>query len=316
MNHGCNRAGGRVLLLIILCLSCLGPSGCGPRAARMDKQEINHPLIQKAIELIKYGDEDAAIALFKKSLDKEPTLARAHLELAFLYDKPTRDYVRAVHYYQRYLELRPDSDKKEMIEERIRMAKLAFAATLIPQSVAGAERMMSLEKENAVIKMDNEYLRNEMRDMQVRMDALAAAAASNTVRVVEVAPPAATVLPTTPPQMPNPPPVVSETIQEKIHVKTVAAPPVAKKRLPAVEARPVPVTGNADVGDRRPAATAKSAVKQRVKIYYVQKGDTLSRIALKVYGDSSRWRDILSSNSTSVRNEKDLRVGMRLNIPP
>lgn len=313
-----NRIGGlskrSVVLGMALGLVCAGLAGCGPRAARLDKQEINHPMIQKAVELVKYGDEDAAIALFKKALDKEPTLARAHLELAFLYDKPTRDYVRAIHYYQRYLELRPESDKKEMIEERIRMAKLAFAATLIPQSVAGAERMMSLEKENAVIKMDNEYLRNEMRDMRLRMEAMAAAASSNTVRVVEtivaaVPPvPAPTVVP---PPIPETPPLPVNP-----HAQPVTANTGKKNRLPSSATKPTTIVTSQELVERRPPPAPKSPVRQRMKIYYVQKGDSLTRIALKVYGDTSRWRDILNANSTTMRNEKDLKIGMRLNIPP
>jgi nucleoid-associated protein YgaU len=54
----------------------------------------------------------------------------------------------------------------------------------------------------------------------------------------------------------------------------------------------------------------------KVKQYKVQKGDSLSMIALKVYGDNRRWRDIYLANRASMRNERDLRVGQVLRIPP
>ena len=308
--------------VVVILLAGVAGAGCSPRTTRMDQRDETNPMIRKAIELKKFGDEDAAIALFKKALDSQPTPAIAHLELAFLLDKPTRDYVRAVFHYQRYLELRPETDKKEMIEERVRMAKLSFASTLIPQQAEGAQRMMAMEKENSALRMENEYLRNEMRDMRVRIDTLNAALASNTVRTVETVAlvPMVDTTPVTRISSPLTPTSVP-IVQAKLRTPNVVPTPRPTWRAPATTTTtmalvvedalpPVPP----ETGRVKKITTVRNARKTRV--YYVQKGDSLSRIAVKVYGDGNRWRDIMNANSAAMRNDKDLKVGMRLSIPP
>jgi nucleoid-associated protein YgaU len=47
----------------------------------------------------------------------------------------------------------------------------------------------------------------------------------------------------------------------------------------------------------------------------VQTGDTLSGLAAKYLGSSSRWRDLLQANSDQMDKATDLRVGMTLKIP-
>jgi nucleoid-associated protein YgaU len=49
--------------------------------------------------------------------------------------------------------------------------------------------------------------------------------------------------------------------------------------------------------------------------YLVQKGDTLSGIAAKVWGSGKNWRVILEANATLLPSEDALRPGMRLRIP-
>lgn len=49
--------------------------------------------------------------------------------------------------------------------------------------------------------------------------------------------------------------------------------------------------------------------------YRVVSGDTLSAISRKVYGTTSRWRDIFEANRNILRSPNDLRVGQLLRIP-
>ncbi len=51
------------------------------------------------------------------------------------------------------------------------------------------------------------------------------------------------------------------------------------------------------------------------RTYKVLAGDTLSRIALNVYGDQNKWRKIYQANSEIMRNENDLKPGQILSIP-
>ena len=51
-----------------------------------------------------------------------------------------------------------------------------------------------------------------------------------------------------------------------------------------------------------------------VETYVVQRGDTLQRIARKLYGDAKRWRDIAAANPGLKKGR--LTPGALLTIPP
>ena len=49
--------------------------------------------------------------------------------------------------------------------------------------------------------------------------------------------------------------------------------------------------------------------------YTVEKGDTLTIIAMKVYGDPSLWRRLYDANRSTIRNPNAILPGQRLDIP-
>ncbi len=53
---------------------------------------------------------------------------------------------------------------------------------------------------------------------------------------------------------------------------------------------------------------------KKIKTYEVAEGDTLSSIAEKIYGDSSRWKDIFKANKEALKN-KGVVKGLILTIP-
>lgn len=68
------------------------------------------------------------------------------------------------------------------------------------------------------------------------------------------------------------------------------------------------------------AAQAKSvetpqAAAEGQRIYVVKKGDTLSGIALEVYGKAGRWREIFEANKDVIKNPNLIRPGWKLRIP-
>lgn len=50
--------------------------------------------------------------------------------------------------------------------------------------------------------------------------------------------------------------------------------------------------------------------------YVVEKGDTLEKIAKKVYGETKRWPKIYKANKALLRNANRVYPGQRLTIPP
>ena len=51
------------------------------------------------------------------------------------------------------------------------------------------------------------------------------------------------------------------------------------------------------------------------RIYTVQERDSLYKISRQMYGDPSRWREILEANRGVLPSESQLQPGMRLIIP-
>jgi nucleoid-associated protein YgaU len=94
-----------------------------------------------------------------------------------------------------------------------------------------------------------------------------------------------------------------------------ATPPTAAQR--PIDRAPIDNTGVIPPPPRepRPAAPTAGAAKapSASKTYVVKKGDTLSEIAQKFYGDSSQWKKIQRANN--IKDPKVLRVGQKLVIP-
>ena len=62
-------------------------AGCDPKARHSDESEREHPAIKKARELESAGDIEGARFIYQALLDRDPSVARAHLGLAFLLEK-------------------------------------------------------------------------------------------------------------------------------------------------------------------------------------------------------------------------------------
>lgn len=148
------------LLLILLAMA---PAGCDRSVKQADREDWTDKFMQDARKAEEAGKVDTAIELFTEALDRDPKLARAHLELALLVHAYKKEYVLAVYHYRRYLTLRPDTDKRELIEGRIRMAERALAAALAGAGGSIAQTLTTLEKENADLKARVRQLQTELR---------------------------------------------------------------------------------------------------------------------------------------------------------
>lgn len=135
----------------------------GCRRASRDAQEEHDSLLNKAIELKKAEEIDQAIHYCKKSLERKPKLASAHLELAGMYDFYQEDYVRAIYHYERYLELRPDSQKRKLIEDVVRQARLNFASSVPDVSNQALAELAKLKNENKQLRSQIIRLKQEVQ---------------------------------------------------------------------------------------------------------------------------------------------------------
>jgi nucleoid-associated protein YgaU len=69
-----------------------------------------------------------------------------------------------------------------------------------------------------------------------------------------------------------------------------------------------------DYSDVRGGSSSTARTNQ--KMYTVQKGDSLSKIAKAQYGDMKRWKDIYEANRDRIGDNPDLiQPGWELRIP-
>lgn len=127
-------------------------TGCSRGAASQDKWDERDPYLKRALARKNMDDIDGAIELLNKALVRKPDLARAHLELGLLYDTHKQDYIRAIYHYERYLELRPDAEKRKLIQDLIRQARLSFTASLPDPPPGAIEQIAMLKREISALK--------------------------------------------------------------------------------------------------------------------------------------------------------------------
>ena len=148
-------------------------AGCGQGVSWQDNRDERDPLFQRARERKNTQDVDGAIKLYNEALDNKPQLARAHLEVGLLYAKK-ENFVRAIYHYQRYLELRPAAEKRDLVTSLIREAQLCYAASL-PNRPPGAI------EEIALLKKEIEALRAQRLGTNVQHNASSAVAVFSNV---------------------------------------------------------------------------------------------------------------------------------------
>ncbi len=88
--------------------------------------ESRHPLFKKASNLKEKGKYSESVKAFEQYIKINPDSAKAHLELATLYDDNLKDSFLAIYHYRRHLELEPDSQEKQNIESWMKGAEKEY----------------------------------------------------------------------------------------------------------------------------------------------------------------------------------------------
>ena len=236
------------------------------------EQEVNY---LRAKKLYEQQDFPAAAEFYKKTLSANPDFAKAHLELGLLSDDKLGDPIAAIYHYRRYLELRPDSEKRQLVEDFIERAKFSLAAKLPQSPVVDVGELTRLQNEKVALLQENATLRSRVAELEK-----AATAAGTSIAET----PTATVVST-----PAPASVMTPS-------------PAAATMVMAA----APVTAFAE-------PSPGEAV--RAHTYVVQKGDTLQSLALRYYGTRSGWEKIYQANRSGLPSKDQLKVGQQLVIP-
>ena len=232
-------------------LVCLGFLVLGSGCSR-DPIDERDPNLRRARVLKNAEDYEGAVAMYEKALRRKPGLARAHWELATLYDQVFADDIRAIYHYQKYLELDPEAERRDLVEDLISVAKVSFAASLPQNSDEAIREVRRLQRENAALADLLSGEREVIRDLRAQLAGVPVQESGD-----------------------NKPPPPAVSIQ-------------APKPMPAQPSE---------------------------QIYVVQAGDTLSRIATRVYNNPALWERIYEANRETLRSPESIRVGQTLRIP-
>lgn len=71
----------------------------------------------------------------------------------------------------------------------------------------------------------------------------------------------------------------------------------------------------ADFSDVEGGSSSTAPAPSTDQTYTVVKGDSLSKIAKRVYGDAQQWRKIFEANTDQIKNPDLIHPGQTLKIP-
>jgi nucleoid-associated protein YgaU len=81
------------------------------------------------------------------------------------------------------------------------------------------------------------------------------------------------------------------------------------------DGKPKPSFSNVQSGGSSTAPAAPTPAPAAPRTYTVVAGDSLSKIAKKLYGDANKWKRIFEANRDTVKNPDLIHPGQVLKIP-
>ncbi len=172
------------VLVISVCLVVC--CGCGSRAQKADKGNILSGSYQSAKSLEQEGKVKEAVAGYQGMIDRNSSAALAHLEVGILLHDHNIDIPRSIYHYRRYLELLPDTEKKDLIKDRLKNAEDTLISSIIStrtspkdgglqtndNSKVYIEVISAKDREIAELKKSNYDLVRKADALQIKYDAL------------------------------------------------------------------------------------------------------------------------------------------------
>ncbi|MEJ0088522.1 MAG: LysM peptidoglycan-binding domain-containing protein [Limisphaerales bacterium] len=208
-------------IILSACAASVGllAAGCEPSAqsAADDEKEPHYVLGQNRVNAM---DFSGAVEAFEASLEANPHSAKAHFQLAMLYENEKQinpsDPAAAIYHYQQYLRFDPKADNREVITQRIDACKSQLAANVqsLPSSSAAQQQLQQLADTNRLLRLQLDNYERQFAAMKTNPPATPVALFS---------PPTAPASETTPPR-----------------VATTAKSPATKPRTYIIAARDTP----------------------------------------------------------------------------
>lgn len=239
-------------------------------------KENSHPLFAKGVSLKASGQYVKACEAFEGFLALCPKSARTHKELAELYGDYRSDFIKSIFHYEKYLELGKLSDTdRKDVRKLIEKNKQKFYE--------------KYQVENGLVPLDSASASFSAASPAVQELETSLAAARQTERAI------------------------AEKYKVLYYEKKALAEELQKLKARNASASAIPPVRVAS--SSQATAASGSAAAHGGTSYTVQKGETLSSIAVKIYGKKSAWKDIRDANAGKIPENGAVRAGQVILLP-
>jgi len=251
-----------------------------PAHAQNAAADSDNPHYKQAQQDLDNNDANGAADEYEAALVADPKLADAHYELGVLYAEKLSEPIAALYHLDRFLKLAPNSPNAPSARDLVTTESEAFAASLPGTSTSAA--LARLELENAELKKQASDAAHTIVQLQTQL------AEANA----------------------RPTPAAPES--------TIGAPPVAPASGAPVTATASSPAGPAPapVGTTNTGGLAAASDAGGVRTYTVKSGDSLWKIAHKMYPHATTdGEEKIKDANKDAFGGKFLKPGQVLVIP-
>jgi tetratricopeptide (TPR) repeat protein len=291
------------LRLYLVLAAALALGGCNNQAADKDPAQADsdsNPNYKQAQQDLDNNNPQGAVADYQAALGANPKLPGAHYELGMIYANKLNDPISAIYHFKRFLELSPNTDKKDQVQAIIDKQGSDYASSL-PNAGPSPDDMSKLQADNASLKKEVDDANNTISQLQAKLTQRAAeAAAAPAPSPVEAPAPSAV-------------PVVADEsgVPATAAPPTTAAPVGPERALPVDQATAALGNAGTDSGSTSTAPISTAGARS----YTVVKGDSYWRISKKMYPHDTKNGVAKIQEANKQTMSKPLKIGQVLVIP-
>ena len=260
------------ILLIVSVIFC---SACSSSDLSL-VEETEERQFKLAKDFQSQGRYEDALITYLGLISVRRESPESHLEVGYIYLQTLKDPIRAIFHFDRYLELKPESERTIQVKQLIETAKLEFLRQLPTKPFQAEVDRIDLLEIIEKLKKENDALKFKYNQALLKIKATGGQESMNRI---------------------------STSLNASV-----------SSEAPQRQDSPVPNRTNNILANLDSAETTIDP-RDVPKSYVVQSGDTLSKISEKFYGTANRWNDIYQANRDTLSSARSLRVGQELLIP-